>query len=187
MEMFFGGPEQLIAAARNVYELVHNIADRRKREHALLRLLYTELGHNLAVLETLRLEGDDAPASNNADYLPVGRGLSFGAHLAVFTEGLLDDERVAERDAQGNVVMVRMLTDDLTGIPVDDVSTMSMSMALSRVCRKVGVLGSVAGMQLSDAVSRDLRFGVRLRNIFSYERGLFSQLGHHRAIEGIRD
>jgi len=185
MDLGFGGAASLITGAKGIYDLVSEIKDQRRREDAMLRLLYLEVVQNLKFIDALRLGTSNAPPVNHADYVPVGHGLRFYAHQAVFTEGLLDQGRLHRLGNNGEKLNVVEISDDGTGQISKRPLKIGASEVLSRSCAAGAVLATLADLKLGQEVQRDTRYGVRLKTIEAYEKGLNHHLRTHERLEDI--
>lgn len=193
-------------------DLYSRFKDRQHATRSALRLLHTEVVHNLAVLECLQLGGEDGPAVNDAGYLLAARALRTEAHVAaLLADGIDDDlDRIqAEADVQRErleslralhvTVKIDGIDHELPATEQDpdiaaivrrlrDERTVGLVEAASVVASRVQALQSLSELPKGSAhVRRRIRTAMRLRTIRAYENAILEELERQRVIPHAHD
>ena len=193
-------------------DLYARFKDRRQATLSALRLLHTEVVHNLAVLECLQLSGEDGPAVNDVGYLLAARALHTEAHVAaLLSNGIEDDlERIsAEADVNRerlDSLRALRVTVEIDGIDHElpateqdpdilaivrrlrDERTVGMIEAASVVASRVQALQSLSELPPgTEHVRRKIRTAMRLRTIRAYETAILEELERQRVIPRVRE
>jgi hypothetical protein len=198
----------LLGTTADLYARFH---DKRQAARSALRLLHTEVVHNLAVLECLQLGGEDGPPVSDAGYLIASRALRTEAHVAVLlSDGIEDDldriqaEAEVQRERLESLRALRV-TVEVEGIDHErpateqdpdiaaivrrlrDEKTVGLLEAASVVASRVQALQSLSELPAgTEHVRRKIRTAMRLRTIRAYEDAIFEELERQKVIPRAR-
>jgi hypothetical protein len=161
----------------------------RRLEAIQVRMLFNETMQNIELLNRIKLEpGNELPV-NHAAYVPVVLQLSTQVHEAVLVYGDAHPEHETLWQKLGfGEETLQLLDETLDHAPPGPrAKALTLHQALLYTTNKIGALRSLCGSDIPGSeVMRQVRYGVRLRNILIHEAHIAGALYGSSAMEKLQ-